>query len=190
MNRIYTPLISFLVTCHNEGEQLKKLLDLLEKYDNYDENSSNNNYECVVLDDFSDDKDTIDILEDIKDSGEVFGFYKVYKHHLSNDYGSHKNYGIQKCSGKYIFQIDADEVPNEILLANLPEIFLSNPDIELFWVPRINDFNGVYPYIASQYGWNLSPSTSIIREKIIDDTSEEYKFLKENGYIVEETKIN
>ena len=33
------------------------------------------------------------------------------------------------CSGDYIFQIDADEVPNRLLIKNLPKIIESNPEL-------------------------------------------------------------
>jgi glycosyltransferase involved in cell wall biosynthesis len=76
---------------------------------------------------------------------------------LDNNYGEHKNFGKSKCSGKYIFQIDADEIPNEFLLSAIPEIIEANPDVDLFWIPRINDFIGVTPKIAADWGWRLTP---------------------------------
>ena len=50
-------------------------------------------------------------------------------------------------SGDYIFHIDADEIPNEVLLKQLPQILEIN-DTDLVWVPRINIVNGIYriPY--------------------------------------------
>lgn len=137
--------ISYLVTCKNEGYQLKQLVDLLLKY--------NNNNEIVILDDFSDDVQTVEILNSYKLTSGI----SIYQHNLNKNYSEHKNYGKSLCKGKYIFQIDSDELPTEMLLTNLNEIIMANESTELFWIPRINDFKGVTPVIASQWGWRLTP---------------------------------
>src|SRR5690348_6817612 len=41
---------------------------------------------------------------------------KIYPHLLNNDYGAHKNFGIEKCNGNFIFQLDGDELPPDSLL--------------------------------------------------------------------------
>ena len=174
---IKTPLISYVVLIKNEGKQLKSLFELLSKY------MVNN--ECIILDDFSDDSDTNEILKELR-TRESFS---IYQHKLAGDYSEHRNSVFEFCKGEYIVSIDGDEIPSEFLLKNLPEIFKANTEIELYWVSRMNDFNGVYPSISKQYGWTLTPAESITREKMIDNASEEYKFLKENGYIMEETEI-
>lgn len=139
------PFISFLITCKNEGYQLQLLLERLLEY--------KDNNECIILDDFTEDEDTKNVLQNISGTQ----FFKVYQHKLDRNYSEHKNYGKSLCKGKYIFQIDADELPSKILLDNLKEIIELNNDIDLFWIPRINDFKGVNPDNARQWGWRLSP---------------------------------
>lgn len=139
------PFISYLVTCKNEGYQIQSLLNLLFKY--------KDGNECIILDDYSDDKDTLKVLDSISDST----FFKIHKHHLNRNYSEHKNYGKSLCSGDYVFQIDADELPSETLLESLKDIIEVNKNIDLFWVPRINDFKGVNNDIAKQWGWKLTP---------------------------------
>ena len=61
---------------------------------------------------------------------------------------------------EYIFFIDADEVPHHLLLSYLPDILDGNPDVDLFWIPRINTLEGssaeeVNDYIKSQ-GWSIN----------------------------------
>ena len=138
------PFISYLVTCKNEGKQLQPLLDLLFL--------DSLNAECVILDDYSDDVETLNILDTVS----KIPFYRVEKHHLNKNYGEHKNYGKSLCRGKYIFQIDADEIPSETLLVNLRDILNLNPEVELFWVSRINDFVGVNDEYARKWGWRLT----------------------------------
>ena len=42
-----------------------------------------------------------------------------------------------KCSGDYIFQIDADEIPEEFLVKNLKLVLESNP-VDVLITPRKN----------------------------------------------------
>jgi len=82
MNR---PFISYLVTCKNTGLDLQFLLERLNKY------SQNN--ECIILDDHSDDLDTLQVLNNVSNNT----FFKVYKHKLDRNYSEHKNYGKSFC---------------------------------------------------------------------------------------------
>jgi glycosyltransferase involved in cell wall biosynthesis len=140
-----TPFISYLVTCKNTGYSLQILLERLSKY------SENN--ECIILDDYSDVADTLQVLENLSNSN----FFKVYKHKLDRNYSEHKNYGKSQCKGDYIFQIDDDELPSETLLENLKDLIQLNNDVDLFWIPRINDFKGVNAENSRQWGWRLTP---------------------------------
>ena len=67
---------------------------------------------------------------------------KVNTFEFRKDFSALKNYTKSQCSGDYIFHIDADEIPNEILLKQLPQILEIN-DTDLVWVPRINIVNGI-----------------------------------------------
>ena len=60
---------------------------------------------------------------------------------LENDFAAHKNSVIENSTGDYIFHIDADEYPNEILLQQLKQILEIN-DVDLIWVPRVNTVDG------------------------------------------------
>jgi len=172
------PFISYLVTTKNTGQELKILLDRLNKY------SQNN--ECIILDDYSDDTNTLQVLDVVSNNN----FFKIHKHKLDRNYSEHKNYGKNQCKGEYIFQIDDDEMPSETLLESLNELIELNNDVDLFWIPRINIFLGVDDIESKKWGWRLTKIPELVKEKIIDDQSYEYKFLKNNGYILEETKIS
>ena len=136
-----TPFISFLVTCKNETNTLFDLLQLLSSY--------KENNECIILDDFSDNEETISIINSAYESNNLF--FKVCQHKLDKNYSEHKNYGKSLCKGKYIFQIDADELPSTVLLDNIKDIIECNNDVDLFWIPRINDFKGVNEDNARQW---------------------------------------
>ena len=43
------------------------------------------------------------------------------------------------------------------MLESLKELIELNNDVDLFWIPRINDFKGVNNINAQQWGWKLTP---------------------------------
>lgn len=151
--------ISYLVTCHNEGSSLNQLLGMLESF-TPDED------EIIVVDDFSDNPNTQKILDFYRDPKETK--FTIVQHALDNNYGAHKNYGNSLCKGDWIFQIDGDEWPATDLLVNLREIIESNGDIELIFVPRINDFRGVTEEHAKQWGWRLTPCPACENRPIVN----------------------
>lgn len=145
--------ISYLVTVKNETRTLKNLLTKLVTQ-RYDED------EIVILDDFSDNDTTKKILEVFSKEKNVH----IHQHSLNKNYGLHKNYGITLCHGDWIFQCDADELPSDTLIFNLREIILTNTNIELIYVPRINDFIGVTKDEAAIWGWKLNMSPTYKRD--------------------------
>ncbi len=133
--------LSYLVTSHNETNSLEKLLDKLIKH-------KKDNHEIVLLDDYSDNPVTLEIIQKYKEK------IKFQQRKLEKNYGEHKNYGISICSGKWIFQIDADEYPTDLLLENINEILESNDSNEAIWLPRLNYFHGVTQQDVMMWGWN------------------------------------
>jgi hypothetical protein len=109
--------------------------------------------ECVILDDYSENVETLSILEKFHNP---YDNKFVIKNKLNNNYSEHKNKGKLFCKGEYVFQIDDDEIPNLNLLSNLKDIILTNPDVDLFWIPRVNIFKGVTDAEATKWGWDIN----------------------------------
>jgi len=170
--------ISYLISVSTETRTLDNLLNCVC-------NTIDLNDEIIIIldSDCKNNDQTRDILKNYKAK---FPKIQLYEHSLNKDYSLHKNYGASLCSGKFIFQIDSDECPSKTLLINVKDIIKSNPNIEAFWIPRVNDYIGVIPSIAMQWGWRLSPSTDIVHTRTFNILGEEYIFLKQNGYIIEE----
>ena len=82
----------------------------------------------------------------------TFNNLKVTTFHFKKDFSALKNYTKEQCSGDYIFHIDADEIPNEVLLKQLPQILEIN-DTDLVWVPRINIVNGITEFHMNLWKW-------------------------------------
>jgi glycosyltransferase involved in cell wall biosynthesis len=135
--------ISYGITVHNEAEELQTLLEVLNK--NIDKED-----EIVVCVDGDDEK-----VEAVL--GEFLSEHKaiVYKRKLEKDFSAQKNSVIEKSSGDYIFHIDADEYPNEILTQQLKQILEIN-DVDLIWIPRVNTVDGFTQEDVQKWGWRVN----------------------------------
>ena len=141
--------ISYGITVHNEADELNKLLDVLDR--NIDEED-----EIVVcIDDSGQDKNPA--LVKVLDS---WSPDIVYQRKLDKDFSAQKNSVIEKSSGDYIFHIDADEYPNEILLQQLKEILTIN-DVDLIWIPRVNTVDGYTQEDVQKWGWRVTENNWI-----------------------------
>jgi hypothetical protein len=60
------------------------------------------------------------------------------------------------CSGDYIFQIDADEMPSLTLIQSLHDLIEYNKDVDVYLVPRVNTVEGMSQDHIQQWGWNVN----------------------------------
>jgi glycosyltransferase involved in cell wall biosynthesis len=162
--------ISFLVTCHNEDQELKRLLKQLLDHIV----SHNCEDEIVVLDDYSTNIETQKIIDSSIPN------IKFYQRRLDGDFSAHKNFGTSKCNNPWICQLDADEYLAEGLLWNLHDIIENNPEVELFRVPRINLVRGLTQEDAHKWGWQVGtlpqfPDIPIVNWQSGDHQSRIYK---------------
>jgi len=135
--------ISYGITVHNEAEELNKLLEILKK-------NIGNEDEIVICVDGDDEKVEAILGEYLSENKAI-----VYKRKLDGNFADHKNSVIEKSSGDYIFHIDADEYPNEILLQQLPQILEIN-EVDLVWIPRVNTIKGMEQKHIQKWGWRVS----------------------------------
>ena len=137
--------ISYSILTHNEDESLQKLLEFLVKHKDEED-------EIVILDDYSDNPKTIEILDIMTSMHEM----KYEQRHLLKDYAGQKNHLTRMCSGDYIINIDADELPNKWLIQNIKPILESNPTIDLYWVPRVNTVDGLTQEHVNKWRWQVN----------------------------------
>jgi glycosyltransferase involved in cell wall biosynthesis len=133
--------ISYAILTHNEGQYIETLLSFLT-------NNKRPQDEIVVVDDFSKDELTIQILDKYK--SQITLDYRVFD-------GDHtqKNYLNSLCTGDYILQLDADELISEDLINMLPTLLEDNTEIDLFIMPRINTVDGLTQEWAQKWGWHV-----------------------------------
>jgi glycosyltransferase involved in cell wall biosynthesis len=137
--------ISYSILTHNETDSLLKLIEFIVKHKDEED-------EIVILDDYSDNEKTKEILDTMCSIHEI----KFEQRHLLNDYGEQKNYLKRMCAGDYIFNLDADELPHKSLITNIKPILEANPTIDLYWVPRVNTVEGLTQEHISKWRWNVN----------------------------------
>ena len=140
--------ISYGITVYNEAEELKRLLEILHS-------SIDDQDEVVVCVDGDDDAVRFELDVYSKKFSDSYKFMKVYQRKLEKDFATHKNSVIENSMGDYIFHIDADEYPNQILLQQLKQI-LSINDVDLVWIPRVNTVEGFTQEDVQKWGWRVS----------------------------------
>ena len=140
--------ISYGITVYNEAEELKRLFEVL--YKNIDDTD-----EVVVCVDGDDDAVRFELDVYTKKFSDSYKPVKVYNRKLKKDFAAQKNSVIENSTGDYVFHIDADEYPNEILLQQLKQILEIN-DVDLVWVPRVNTIKGMEQQHIQKWGWRVT----------------------------------
>ena len=141
-------IISYGITVHKEAEELRRLLEVL--YKNIDDND-----EIIVCVDGEDDAVRFELDIYSKKFYDDSRVMKVYQRELKKDFASQKNSVIENSVGDYVFHIDADEYPNEILIKQLKEILTIN-NVDLVWIPRVNTIDGMKEEHIKRWGWKVT----------------------------------
>jgi len=139
--------ITYGITVCNEFVEIQRLVEFLLKHKR--------------------PQDNIVVLFDQKNGTQEIASWLTKKNILPNfqfwrglDFNGHfadwKNKLIEYCDGDYIFQIDADEIPHESLINNLPLILESNPDNEVYLVPRVNTVDGLTQQHILKWQWRVN----------------------------------
>lgn len=137
--------ISYAITVCNELQEIRKLLEHL--FSNIRPQD-----EIVVL---YDCKNGDLEVENFLRTHSVNGEFNWHKGEFNNHFADWKNRLTELCTGDYIFQIDADELPTITLIKNLPSILENNPDNEVYLVPRVNTVTGLTQEHINKWRWNV-----------------------------------
>ena len=137
--------ISYAITVHNELEELMKLLDFL---------NNNIREEDEIVIQYDEGGVTQEVLEFLNIKKELHG-YTVVGFPLNKDFASYKNNLKSNCTGDYIFQIDADEIPHEVMITYLPQVLEDNP-VDIIFVPRVNTVDGLTQEHIQKWRWNVN----------------------------------
>jgi hypothetical protein len=134
--------ITYTIQVCNESRELYSLLNFLSKTIDPVDNvnvvvDSNRKAEKVAL-----------VLEHFKD------FIHVYERPFDNFYDN-SMFHIEKATGEYIFHIDADEMPQEMLIKNIKRI-IEDTQAEVISIPRINIHPGITEQEVKDFGFHVN----------------------------------
>ena len=138
--------ISYAITVCNEFIEIQKLVPFLLEHKRDED-------QIVVLYDQSNGTEGV---EDFLRAKSVNYDFSWYPGTFNKDFSEWKNLLTSYCNGDYIFQIDADELPNEGLIKDLPRILEANPDNEVYLTPRINTVEGLTQEHIGRWQWRVN----------------------------------
>lgn len=139
--------LSYAITVCNELEEVRRLLDLLLEHKREQD-------EIVVL------------VDTTKPNDELISTLRHYEMHnmdhivvwpgeFNGHFADWKNKLTSYCSGDYVFQIDADEYPHSDFIQNLHAVLESNPEVDVYLVPRVNTVEGLTQEHIQKWGWRV-----------------------------------
>jgi hypothetical protein len=137
---------SYAITICNELEEIKRLIPFLKEIKRQEDEI------VVLLDKPKASQELIDQLYRYSSTDWILLKESTFQGHFAD----WKNELNRMCSGDWIFNIDADEIPNEYLIENLPSLLEQNPTVDMFIVPRINTVEGLTQEHIQKWGWNVN----------------------------------
>lgn len=145
--------ISYAVTVCDEFIEIQQLLAFLLQNKRVQD-------EIVVLVDLTKNEPTSELLgylHKLSSNDKITLVEDNFDGHFAN----WKNKLSSLCKGDYIFNIDADELPNSYLIQYLPTIIENNPEVDFYWVPRENFVEGITQEHIQRWRWNLDNQNRI-----------------------------
>ena len=139
--------LSYAITVKDELVQLDRLLNVLYEYKRPED-------EIVIVFDSKNGAESVDFYlrtRTVSESPFVWHSFDFEGH-----FADLKNFLTEKCSGDYIFNIDADEYPHRQLLKSLPSLLESNNQVDVFLVPRVNTVDDITDAHIKKWGWRLN----------------------------------
>lgn len=139
--------ITYAVTVADEIKEIQTLLPLLIE---------NKREEDEIIVQYDNQKVSVEVLEYLNDLTFEKKIDKTIGYPLNGDFGTYKQHLTQNCTGDWIFQLDADETIDPILIQGLSNILAGNENIEMFFIPRINIVNGLTNEHIAKWRWQVN----------------------------------
>jgi len=138
--------ISYSITVCNELEEIQRLINVIQKF------KRSNDVITVLYDSEHGDSRIEEFLraKSVNDNTLIW-----FKDQFKRDFAEWKNKLISASPADYVFNIDADEMISQELIEQLPTILEQNPQVDLFWIGRINTVDGITSEHIMKWRWNV-----------------------------------
>ena len=159
MNRI---ILSVIIPCYNDGKYLLEAIESVRKYKRKD-------YEIIIINDGSTDKNTIGVLKHLKKEGCLV----IDQKHKGPS--SARNNGIKRAKGKYLLLLDSDNKIEPKYIREGVKILEGNPDVGVVYsdvkifgeeekVKKIIDFD-----FSTLLQYNYIDTCTVLRKDVWED---------------------
>ena len=138
--------ISYAITVKDEFVEIQRLLTILS------DRKQPQDEVVVMWDSKNGDPEVETYLRKVSIGNDSFQWYS---YEFDGHFANLKNKLTEHCTGDYIFQIDADEYPHEVLMDNIHAILEAN-DVDAVLVPRVNTVDGLTQEHINKWNWNVS----------------------------------
>ena len=135
--------ISYAITVCSELEEIQRLLTFLLKHKELQD-------EIVIT---YDSKNGSIEVEDFLFNYD--GNFRLAPFNFLGNFSDLKNHTKSMCSGDYVFHLDADEIPHEMLMEQIHTVLEMN-DVDLVWIPRVNTVEGLTDEWVQKWGWKVT----------------------------------
>jgi hypothetical protein len=136
--------VTWAITVCNELKEITELINFLHPKIKKDDE---------ILIQYDEISVTNEILSYLRIIDSIHSNIKVISFPLNKDFSSFKNNLKFHSKGIFIFNVDADEIPNEYLVENIHMLLDYNKDVDMFFVPRINTVDGITETDIKKWGW-------------------------------------
>lgn len=134
--------LSFCMIVQDEEDRIKSVLENIKDVAD----------EIVIIDGGSEDN-TVSIAKNYTD--------KVHYRKFDGNFDKQKNFANGKCTGRWIFDIDADELLSQRLKKELKQILQLNEEKEVIFIPRKNKVKGITKEHLEKWNWFMDEDGDI-----------------------------
>jgi hypothetical protein len=144
--------VSIAITICNELGEIKRLLPFLL------ENKRIQDEIVILYDEKNGNPEVLDFLLPYNKLPNVQTWIGL---DFDNNFADWKNKLNDYCTGDYILQLDADEMISKYMVQNINVIIGMNPDVDLFYLPRINTVEGITRDHIDKWNWRIDENNYI-----------------------------
>lgn len=143
--------VSYIVTVCQEVDEVNRLLQKLLEFKTADS-------EIVVFVDTGHDADNKHLAEARDRILKSYTKYcsKIIFDKFEGHFGDWKNKANNYCTGEFIVQLDADEIPSDLFLKHIAAILEANPEVDLYLIPRVNTVEGITSEDIQKWNWQIN----------------------------------